>query len=453
MNWLNSSETKSILKLGIPIMLGQLGVILVGFVDNIMVGHYGTQELAASSFVNGWINLAFVISAGFSYGLTPLVAGSYATGNGFLRSLLKSGLLANFIVGLLLTLLMGLCLLNIRWFSQPEELLPLIIPYYFIQLISLIPISLFNGYKQFVDAVGETKMGMLAVISSNIFNVLFNYLLIFGKFGFPELGLVGAGLATLGARVLSLVVLVWAVHRSELFENIFKENSSLKGRVERKSLQRLFQLGIPSGIQMGLEAGAFSVAVIMVGWLGSAELAAHQVVNTMGTLGFMMFYGMSAAVCIMVGRYYELGKPTMISAVVKSGVKIQLIMVAVVIALVIFFRHQVGLLFGADEEINAIVAVLVFPLATYQISDMLQILFTSTLRGMQDVRFTAVAAFVCYTFITIGTAYLLGFVLDLGIIGVWSGFPVGFTTLALLLIFRYKYLLNRCYKRMSTASV
>ena len=427
-------------------MIGQLGVILVGFIDNMMVGHYGTSELAAASFVNGVMNLAFVIAMGYTYGLTPLVAGSYAKGDGKLRTLLKSGLAASVIVGLLLTAVMTFLLLNIHWLRQPTELLPYIRPYYLIQLISIIPIIVFNAYKQLTDGVGHTKVSMMAIISGNIFNIICNYLLIFGKWGFPELGLIGAGISTLLSRFVSLFILLYEVHCTEQFKKILDATSEvlqqgqrqIRSRVDRVAMREITQIGMPSAIQMGFESGSFSIAVVLVGWIGSIELAAHQIVNTASTLGFMIFYGLSTAVMIKVGSYYELGRREEIQKTVRAGIAIQALIVIGVMTLLLSCRHLLGRLFTTDEEVIQVVSLLVFPLATYQIVDMLQILLSYSLRGMRDVKFTAWAAAFCYIFLTISVAYLFGFVFKWGVVGIWFGFPIGFATLATLLGYRYR---------------
>lgn len=443
-----NEHTHAILKLGLPIMVGQLGVILVGFIDNIMVGHYGTDELAASSFVNGFINLAFVIAMGYTFGMTPLVAASFAKGDGLLKSLLKSGTLANIIMGLLLTTIMAVFLLNIEWLGQPEELLPLIRPYYLIQLLGILPIILFNGYKQLVDGVGETKVSMAAIITSNAVNIILNYLLIFGKLGFPELGLIGAGIATLISRLLTLFILIYKVHFTKAFKKLFQDNGGFKGEVEKKTIINITKLGIPSAIQMGFESGSFSIAVILVGWLGSIELAAFQVVNTIGTLGFMMFYGMSSAVMIRVGYFFESHRTIEIRKIVRSGAIIQLLMVIFLVALFLVFRNHLGSVFTNDQAVIDLVAILIFPLAAYQLFDMLQILFSNVLRGMQDVGFTAWVAAFCYTVLTISVAYLFGFIFEWGALGIWCAFPVGFSTLSALLIYRYKKVLKKSAKNI-----
>lgn len=434
----NQQHIKEILKLGTPIMLGQMGVILVGFIDNIMVGRYGTAELAAASFVNGFINIAFILSMGFSYGLTPLASGSFATNNGQLKTLLKNSLSLNIFVGGLITLVMWLFLENIHWFNQPKDLLPLITPYYTIHLVSIVPLIIFYGYKQFVDGIGETKVGMVSIIASNIFNIVFNYLLIFGKLGFPEMGLIGAGLSTFFSRLLMLGILIYEVHWSPKFKCIFSANNAVSGRIEKETLQKLCKIGIPSALQLGMEQAAFSIAVVMVGWIGTLELAAHQIVNTVSTLGYLMFYGMSAAVMIRVGHFYELKQTREIRGAVHAGLKIQAVMVGTLMVMLLLFRKYIPLIFTNDQKLVELAALVLFPLVAYQVSDMLQILLSNALRGMQDVKFTAWAAAFCYIILTLSVAYIFGFVLEWGIIGIWSAFFIGFTALASMLGWRYR---------------
>lgn len=443
---LRSPHVRSILKLGIPIMIGQLGVILVGFIDNIMVGQYGTHELAAASFVNGVVGLAYVVAMGYTYGLTPLVAGSYARGDGKLKTLLKSGLVSSTITGLLLSLVMAIILLNLKFLGQPEVLLPYIRPYFLIQLVGILPVILFSTYKQLVDGVEKTMISMVAIVISNVINIIFNYFLIFGKCGFPELGLVGAGLSTLLSRFVSLFILIYEVHFTSRFKKVFekvKESVTAEsGRVKIATMRHITKIGMPSALQMGAESSAFSMAVILVGWIGSVELASHQIVNTLSTLGFMMFYGLSSAVMIKVGAYYEMKEYDEIGKTVKAGMAIQSIIVVAVMLFVLLLRNQIGRVFTTDQRVIDTVSVLVVPLAVYQFVDMLQILFSNTLRGMRDVRFTARAAAVCYLVLTLAVAYILGFVFNLGVVGVWFGFPVGFATLSALLIYRYTKIMS-----------
>lgn len=440
---LRDEHGRAILRLGMPIMMGQMGVIVVGFVDNIMVGRYGTAELAASSFVNNFLNLAFILGMGFSYGLTPLVSGAVASANGRLKTLLRSSLVANMLVGLLLTAVMGFFLWKVEYLAPPQELLSLIRPYYAIHLASIIPLMAFNTYKQFVDGLGLTRIGMHAVLLSNILNIGLNWLLIFGHLGLPEMGLMGAGVATLSARLFTLVYMMVAVARHRRIRALYVTTHSEVGGVDRGTMRRLFALGTPSGMQMGLESGSFSIAVIMVGWLGATELAAHQVVNTLSTLGFMVYYGLSAAVTIRVGHFHELRQPDKIRGTIRSALMMHGVIAGTLMIALFGFRHVVGYIFTEDEAVISLVARLCIPVCIYQVGDVLQILFSNALRGMQDVRFTAIAALFCYTGMITLVAYPLGFIFGFGVTGIWFAFPVGLTTLGLLLVWRYRKVMER----------
>ena len=206
---INISHYKSLLKLGIPIVIGQLGMIVLGFADTLMIGHHSTEDLAAASFVNNMFNLVIIFATGFSYGLTPIVGSLF--GKGEQKSVgrtLKNALWANGLMGLLLSILMGILYLNIHRLGQPEELLPLMRPYYMVLLVSLIFVMLFNAFKQFADGITDTKTPMWLLIGGNALNILGNWVLIYGHFGFPEMGLLGAGIATLTSRILMFAAFV-----------------------------------------------------------------------------------------------------------------------------------------------------------------------------------------------------------------------------------------------------
>ena len=255
---------KETMRLGIPIMLGQLGIIIVGFADNIMVGHHSTDELAAASFVNNFFNLVFIAGMGFSYGLTPIIGNHYAREEyAEAGQMLRNSLFINFIVGILLSLFMLVLLLNIHILKQPEELMPYIIPYYILQLFSVIFTMLFNAFKQFSDGTTDTLTPMFIMLGANVLNIFGNYLLIYGNWGCPELGLTGAGISTLASRILTFGVfcLLFAFHPRY---KVYREGFS-RGTINRQGQMKLLKLGVPVGFQMGVETGSFSLSVIMMG--------------------------------------------------------------------------------------------------------------------------------------------------------------------------------------------
>ena len=206
MSWITTYQThyKKIIHLGIPIMLGQLGIIIVGFANNIMVGHHSSIELAAASFVNNFFNLTFLFGLGFSYGLTPIIGGLFAEKKlQEAGEVLKNSLFINGTMGLLLSLMMLLLLCNLDVLHQPEELIPYIVPYYILQLFSVFITMEFNAFKQFSDGTTDTMTPMWIMLSTNVLNIVGNYVLIYGHFGAPEWGLMGAGVSTLFSRIVA----------------------------------------------------------------------------------------------------------------------------------------------------------------------------------------------------------------------------------------------------------
>lgn len=424
------------LRLGGPIMLGQLGVIVVGFVDNIMVGHHGATELAAASFVNNFFALVFIFGMGFSYGLTPIIGGLFA-GKAYEKAgeMLRNSLFVNFILSLLLIGVMSLLLLNIRLFNQPEELLPYIYPYYILQLVSIVFVMLFNSYKQFCDGTTDTLTPMWVMISSNILNIIGNYLLIYGKFGFPELGLTGAGISTLVSRVVMCLVFVYLMlhdRRYALFRSGY-----CRGKVVWANYGRLVRLGLPIGLQMGVETASFNLSVIMMGWIGSAALAAHQIAGVVTTLGFMVYYGIGAAVTIRVSRFKHEGAWLDVRQASYAGLHLIWAVALVVMVFIFLFRNRLGYIFTSDEEIVHLVALLALPVILYQVGDGMQVLFANALRGLADVKWMAWVAFCCHFGLALPIGYFCGFILDWGAQGVWAGFPVSLTSLGLLLWRRF----------------
>ena len=430
---------KETMRLGIPIMLGQLGIIIVGFADNIMVGHHSTDELAAASFVNNFFNLVFIAGMGFSYGLTPIIGNHYAREEyAEAGQMLRNSLFINFIVGVLLSLFMLVLLLNIHILKQPEELMPYIIPYYILQLFSVIFTMLFNAFKQFSDGTTDTLTPMFIMLGANVLNIFGNYLLIYGNWGCPELGLTGAGISTLASRILTFGVFCLLFAFCPRYK-VYREGFS-RGTINRQGQMKLLKLGVPVGFQMGVETGSFSLSVIMMGWLGSIALAAHQVVGVITTLGFMVYYGIAAAVAIRVSAYKGRGEQMEFRYATFAGLHLIAITAASVMALIIIFRDEMGYLITPEKEVVQLVALLAWPVVLYQIGDGLQILFANALRGIADVRYMAYAAFCCHFLQALPIGYVCGFLLDWGAIGVWCGFPISLTTLGILLWRRFNRL-------------
>ena len=427
---------KALWKLGLPIIIGQIGMIVLGFADTLMIGHYGTSELAAASFVNNLFNLAIIFSTGFSYGLTPIVGSLF--GNGCKKDIgrvLKNSLFANGVMGIGLTALMTLLYFNLHRLGQPEELLPLIRPYYLILLVSLVFILLFNAFKQFADGITDTQTAMWLLLLGNAANIVGNWLLIYGHFGLPEMGLAGAGTATLLSRILMLA-LFWFLFLKAKRYNIYKEGFKA-ARINWTDFGKLNKYGWPVGLQMGMETASFSLSTVMVGWLGTIALAAHQVMLTVGQLGFMMYYGMAAAVAVRVSNYQGQGDLYGIRRSANAGFHLILLMAVCVSIPLFLLRNEIGYWFTDDVEVAQSVAWLILPFIIYQLGDGLQCNFSNALRGIADVKPVMYIAFIAYFLISLPSGYLFGFVFDWGLTGIWMSFPLGLTSAGLMFYFRF----------------
>ena len=423
--------------LGLPIIIGQLGIILVSFADTMMVGHYRTSDLAAASFVNNVFNLVIIFSTGFSYGLTPIVGRLFGKEDfqGVGR-MLKNSLAANSLIAVLLMLFMTAVYLNVDRLGQPAELLPLIRPYFLVLLASLLPVLLFNAFKQFADGITDTVTPMWILLLSNVVNIFGNWCLIFGKLGCPEMGLLGAGISTLVSRILTVIVFAGIFFFSKKYAP-YREGF-LRSSVNRRDFRTLNRLGWPVGLQMGMETGSFSLATIMVGWLGTLALAAHQVMLTVGQLGFMLYYGMAAAIAVRTSHFLGQGDIRNVRDSASAGFQLILLMAAVVSSCIFAFRHSIGGVFSENHEVAAVVAQLVIPFIIYQFGDGLQCAYSNALRGISDVRPVVLIAFIAYFAVSLPAGYIFGFVCGWGLTGIWMSFPLGLTTAGILYWLRFQ---------------
>ena len=428
---------KELIYLGVPIMVGQLGTIILGFADTMMIGHHSAAELSAAGFVNTLFNLAIIFGLGFSYGLTPIVGALYGRGEEEeAGGKLKNSLLANLLIAVFLCIVMGILYLNLDKLGQPEELLPFIKPYYLILWASLPLIMLFNAFKQFADGITDTQTPMWILLGGNVLNIVGNYLLIFGTFGFPELGLLGGGLSTLFARLMMLVVFIGIFFLSPRYKTFLR--GFRRSYANRADFRLLNKLGWPIALQMGMETASFSLCAVMLGWLGETPLAAHQIMNTITTLCFMIYYGMGAAIAVRVSYFRGQEDMPNLRRSAYAGFHLILVWGLFLCTIVFCIRHQLGSWYTDSEEVRQLVAVLVIPMLAYQFGDGLQIAFANALRGLADVKPMMYFAFVVYIILSLPTSYIFGFLLDWGTVGIWMGFPVGLTSAGIAFYLRFR---------------
>lgn len=431
-----------ILRIGLPIMLGQACVIILAFADNIMIGWHSVDELAASSFVNNVMNLFILTELGFAAGMTPMIGADNGTGN--IKGIgitVKNGLVTNGIIGGISIILLTIIYFCLDHFGQAPELMPYIKPYFAIIGISTLFALGFNVLKQFTDGICRPMISMTLLMIGNLLNIFGNWVLIYGKLGFPEMGLTGAGISTLVSRALILLVFVVFIFKSKKMNEYAR--AIKEALLSRGEMKTVFKMGYPVGIQMALESSTFTFAAVMAGWLGVIQLAAHQVVITISQLFFLMMQGLSFAVSILVSNAFGRKDLGSVREYARKGYFMTLGISATLSVLLYCFRYQAAGIFSDSPEVTALAVSLFFLLFAYQFGDGLQLCFANVLRGIQDVRPIMYAAFVSYYLIAIPSAYLLGFKAGLGIHGIWMGFPIGLTLAGIFFYARYRSDLKR----------
>ena len=436
------SNYKSLLRLAIPIIIGQLGGIITGLADTIMVGQHSTDELAAASFVNNVLNTFIIFGTGFSFAMIPLVGENLARDKRYVVSAwLKNGIVANFLLSLVLMAILTVIYFNVDHLGQPAELLSLIRPYFLVSMISVIFLMLANAFRQFVEGITNPSVSMWILVIGNALNIVGNYILIYGKCGFPEMGLMGAGYSTLFSRIVMLLMFI-AVF---LFRPSYKayRKGFMRMWVLPNRLMRVTKLGVPIAFQQGLEAATFSLTAIMVGWLGSLELAAHQVVIAISTVSFTTYLGLGSATAIRTSFYKGAKDWHQVRKTTVAGVHLGIIVSTLTCLVLYLMKDNISYIFSDDTKVCAIVIVLLPILMLYQYVDGAQIVLANALRGLSDVKSIMWISFITNFLIAIPAGYLLGFPFGMGIEGIWMAYPIGFVFSVALLALRARKLMNR----------
>ncbi len=426
---------KVIIRLGLPILVGQIGIIVTAFADNIMVGRYSTEALASASFVNNLFNFANFACMGFSYGLTPILGAMFSRKRFHdIGVTLRTGLLMNLLFGLMVTIIMTIVYINIEHLGQPVELLPLIRPYYLLMLCGLIPVVLFSALSQWLFAINLTKLPMWIVLGSNAVNIVGNYIFIFGNMGAPELGLFGAGCSTLCARIISLTAAFILLLCTDRF--IIYRNGFISGRINRSDIININRTSWPVAAQMTCESASFSVAAVMAGWLGAVSLAAYQIIVITGTLGFCIYYSIGSAIAIVISNAAGASYLQAMRKGAFAGYHILLTLAIISSLLFYFFEHDMIMSFTEDTDVIEVTSALIFPLILYQLADATQICFANSLRGTSNVMPMLWIGFISYIIIGIPATYILGFIFEMGIYGIILSFSVSlFPAAAMFLYF------------------
>ena len=434
-----SKEIKTTFLLAYPVMLSQLGQVGVGVADSMMVGRLGALELAASSLANSIFFVVLMFGIGISMGLTPLVSKAYGKGkSNQISRLFSNSLFINFLTSLVLFGLILLFSQNLSILNQTEEVEVLALPFLLIITASLIPLMVFQTFKQFVEGLSQTKQAMFITIAANLVNVFLNWLLIWGHWGFPELGFLGAAWATLISRVLMMVLMGGYVLTSKRYNDFkiqifrFKPNWTL--------CKRILKIGIPTGFQFIFEVSAFSAAAIMMGWISVNALAGHQIALNLASISYMMATGVATAGMIRVSHY--IGKEDYVGMKEVGRVVFGMVSAFMFVCALLFFafRFYLPTLYIDDPEVISLAASLLILAGFFQISDGIQVVGLGVLRGMEDVKIPTLVTFFAYWALGLPLGYLLAFKFAFGESGIWIGLLIGLTITAALLFYRFEQL-------------
>ena len=447
-------QYKANLKLALPVVMTQLGQILVQVADNVMVGRYGGDDptpLAATSFGGAVFFILFIAAVGIALGMTPLVGELYAQGDRHKSSqYLQNGVMFYTLLGFLVCGLQLAVIPLMYHMGQPVEVVDMAIPYYKLLAYSMPFIMLFFTFKQFLEGVGNTRVEMVVVILCNLMNVGLNWIFIYGHLGFEELGATGAGLGTLGSRIAMPIMIIGYFYKKQ------KYRAYLQGFSPRNyswaTVKNLLHMGLPISMQMFLEASAFVGTGIMMGWFNKETMSANQIATTIGNCAFMIVMSIGAATTIRVSHCYGARDIGQLSLAAKASYHLVLAWNALAALVFITMRNVIPTFFTTNAEVIAIASNLMVFAALYQLSDGIQNVSVGILRGIQDVKIIMPIAFVSYWLLNLPAGYLFGFTMGMGPSGLFLGFSFGLSAAAVMMIVRIRRSISRLHANGNSQS-
>mgnify|MGYP002512457530 FL=1 len=447
---------KENLQLAFPVILSQIGQITVQMADTAMVGHYGGDDptpLAAVSFATNLFYIIFITSLGLTFGLTPLVGERFAQKRDrHVRELLQNGLLLYSLIGIIATLIliasrgvfpiMASLMMGNGGDGSISGVVDMALPYYDTLIWSMFPIMIWATIKQFLEGVGNTRVAMVTIILANSLNILLNWIFIFGKCGFEPMGVLGAGYATLISRVVQCLMMVVYFFQAKRFR-IYTEGLLKRSMIKFRRIAEILKVGIPISFHMFMEASAFVVAGIMVLAFGAASVSSYQIGVNMMNLTFMIVIAIGSSTTILCSHIYGNKDFSRLRRTVNAAYQMGLLWNVSVAMLFVAFRYQIPTLFTSNAEAIKITADMLIFISLFQVSDCLQAISISIMRGLQDVKVLMPIVFISYVVINIPVGYLLAFECGFKTNGLIMGFIVGLSCCAVMTIRRVRKNIKR----------
>ena len=439
------------LHLAYPVIIGMLGHTLIGIVDNIMVGKLGSTELAAVSLGNSMIFVAMSLGIGFSTAITPIVAEADAENNNSkIRSAFHHGLFLCIILGFSLFGLVVLAKPIMELLHQPQEVITLAKPFVDWVAFSLVPLIIYQGYKQFADGLSMTKVSMYAIVMANILHVIINYCLIYGFWFFPKMGIIGAALGTVISRIAMVIFMHMILSRKERLKQYFQDFSF--DEIKKQMIRKIVNLGLPSAMQMFFEVVLFTAGIWLCGNIGKTSQAANQIALSLASMTFMFAMGLSVVSMIRISNQKGLNDYKQLVIVARSifllAILIEILFAAMFVALhqilpYLFLNMENQSQLLDNQEVIVIASKLLLVAAVFQISDGIQVVVLGALRGLQDVKIPMYITFVAYWIVGFPISFYLGEYTSLKAVGVWIGLLAGLTAAAVFLLIRFHYLTKK----------
>lgn len=435
-------ESKKLSKLAGPIIVGQMGQNLIALADTVMLGALGSVALGAAAFSGSVYIVVFIFGVGVLAPLTALYAKFQGQGQ-FKEAghLLRHSHILALLIGVVTSALLYIALFNLDFFGQTQEVQEAAHGFFEVTIWSVFPALFYQSYKQFADGIGRTHAGMYTMLFGVVLNIGLNYLLIFGKYGFPELGIIGAAYATLIARWVMAILMAFYIHLSPHFRAYLREGYKLS--FSSVILKDITRLGIPNGFTLLFEVSAFASCSVLMGWFGAIPLAAHQIALSLASTSFLVTMGIGIASSIRVG--YELGAHNIASARFAGFTAIRIGTVYMFFCGLGFYflRDWLPTLYISDIDVISLTASFFIIVALFEVFDGVQAVAIGSLRGLADTQTPSFIAFFAYWVLGIPIGYFLAFYGGFGPIGIWIGLLIGLVVASILLTYRFHLLTKK----------
>ena len=440
-----NNHIKNTIYLAWPLVITQVGYIITGMVDTVFLGKIGAAEQAACILSNNLYILLLVFGIGVSYATTPLVTSANQNMDLLKKaSLFKNSIFLNVSVSIICFIVLFLSSGLLKYMHQPEDVIKLAVPFFNVLIFSMIPISLFFTCKQYCEGLSNTRMALFISIIGNVINIILNYLLIYGKFGFPELGYLGSAWASFTSRVFMGFSFLYLIFKSPVTKEISAVYKKVK--INKKELFHLAKIGLNAGLQLTFEVAAFVIAGLMAGTFGKEQIDAHGIALSIAAFTYMFASGISSASSIRVGIYKAQDNWLEIKQAAFSSIKLVMLIMGGFAILFLMINNFLPKVFSSDLQIVNLASKLLIIAALFQLFDGIQVTIVGILRGLEDSKIPTLISLVGYWIIALPLAYWLAFILKLETVGVWIGLLVSLIFAAIILFWRLNYLINKNLK-------